>query len=89
VVGIPREAGQAIIKKLIAFATQPQYVFDVSYQPGDLVIWDNLTTMHSGGDFDLFNETRDMRRTIVREGAAPTVADDPFTEYFVASVPES
>lgn len=89
VVGMPRPEGQAFIKYLIEFATQPQYVFDVSYQPGDLVIWDNLATMHRGGDFDIFNERRDMRRTTVREGAAPDVADDPFTEYFAASVPES
>ena len=89
VVGMPREQGQAFIKKLIEFATQTQYVFGVSYEPGDLVIWDNLTTMHRGGDFDIFNERRDMRRTTVREGAAPTEADDPFTEYFAASVPAS
>ncbi len=30
-----------------------------------------------------------MRRTTVREGAAPIEADDPFTEYFAASVPAS
>lgn len=89
VVGMAREQGQAFIKKLIEFATQPKYVFGVSYQPGDMVIWDNLTTMHRGGDFDIFNERRDMRRTTVREGAAPIEADDPFTEYFAASVPAS
>ncbi|MCI4591667.1 TauD/TfdA family dioxygenase [Sphingobium sp. BYY-5] len=87
VVGLPRSEGQELIRYLIAFATQPQYIFGVSYEPGDLVIWDNLATMHRGGDFDIFNERRDMRRTTVREGAAPDQADDPFTAYFSASTP--
>ncbi|MBT0668039.1 TauD/TfdA family dioxygenase [Novosphingobium profundi] len=87
VVGMPRDEGRALIKYLIEFATQPQYTFGVTYEPGDLVIWDNLTTMHRGGDFDLFNERRDMRRTTVREGDAPEHADDPFTAYFAASTP--
>ncbi|MDE0947792.1 MAG: TauD/TfdA family dioxygenase, partial [Sphingobium sp.] len=89
VVGLPREEGRALIKYLIEFATQPQYVFGVSYQPGDIVIWDNLATMHRGGDFDIYKERRDMRRTTVREGEPPEHADDPFTAYFSASAPES
>jgi alpha-ketoglutarate-dependent 2,4-dichlorophenoxyacetate dioxygenase len=87
VVGLPRDEGQELIKYLIDFGTQPQYVFGLSYQPGDLVIWDNLATMHRGGDFDIYNARRDMRRTTVREGAAPATADDPFTAYFSASAP--
>ena len=87
VVGMPRAEGQELIRYLIDFATQPQYVFGVTYEPGDLVIWDNLTTMHRGGDFDIYGERRDMRRTTVREGAPPVTADDPFTAYFNASVP--
>ncbi|KAK0350184.1 hypothetical protein LTR94_030053, partial [Friedmanniomyces endolithicus] len=85
VAGLPKEEGRALIKYLIDFATQPQYIFGVSSQPGDIVIWDNLATMHRGGDFDIFNERRDMRRTTVREGDAPEHADDPFTAYFAAS----
>ncbi|TKD52802.1 TauD/TfdA dioxygenase family protein [Sphingomonas baiyangensis] len=85
VVGLPRKEGLELIEYLIDFATQPQYVFGVTWQPGDLAIWDNLTTMHRGGDFDIFNERRDMRRTTVREGAPPEAADDPFTDYFVKS----
>ena len=87
VVGLPRDEGQALIRYLIEFGTQPQFVFGVSYRPGDLVIWDNLATMHRGGDFDIYSERRDMRRTTVREGAAPARPDDPFTAYFAASAP--
>ena len=86
VVGLPRDEGRALLAELIAFATQPQYVFSVSWNVGDLVIWDNLASMHRGGDYDVTRYRRDMRRTTVREGSPPDVADDPFTDYFRASL---
>lgn len=85
IVGMPREEGRALLRELTEFATQPQYVFSISYRPGDMVIWDNLCSMHRGGDYDERNHRRDMRRTTVREAPAPAQADDPFTEMFVAS----
>ena len=85
IVGMPVEEGRALIRELIEFATQPQYVFNVTYNPGDMTIWDNLCSMHRGGDFDELKYRRDMRRTTIREGEAPQQADDPFTELFTAS----
>ncbi len=85
IVGMPREEGRALLKELIDFATQPKYVFSVTYEPGDMVIWDNLCSMHRGGDYDEFKYRRDMRRTTIREGAPPARPDDPFTELFAAS----
>ena len=85
IVGMPKDEGRALLKELIAFATQPQYTFSVRYQPGDMVIWDNLCSMHRGGDFDEMNHRRDMRRTTVREGVPPEQADDPFGEMFKAA----
>jgi len=85
IIGMPREEGRALLAELIAFATQPKYVFNVTYRPGDMAIWDNLCSMHRGGDYDEFKYRRDMRRTTVREGAVPTQPDDPFTKMFAAS----
>jgi alpha-ketoglutarate-dependent 2,4-dichlorophenoxyacetate dioxygenase len=87
IVGMTREEGRALLAELIDFATQPQYVFKVSYRPGDLVIWDNLCSMHRGSDYDDVHQRRDMRRTTIREGPAPAVPDDPFTELVRASGP--
>lgn len=84
--GMDLAEGRALIAELIAFATQPQYVFAVSYGVGDLVIWDNLCSMHRGGEFDELHDRRDMRRTTVREAAAPPVRDDPFGDSFTRSV---
>lgn len=82
--GMDKEEGRALIKQLIDHCTQPQYVFSTKWQPGDLVIWDNLCSMHRGGDYDYANEKRDMRRTTVREGTEPHTMDldDPFTQLF-------
>jgi alpha-ketoglutarate-dependent 2,4-dichlorophenoxyacetate dioxygenase len=85
IVGMDRDEGRALLKELIEFATQPKYVFPVYYKPGDLTIWDNLCTMHRGGEYDEANHRRDMRRTTIREGAAPQAPDDPFTDLFKAS----
>ncbi len=82
IVGMEREEGRKLIRDLLEFATQPRYIFSVKWKVGDLVIWDNLCSMHRGGEFDHVNEVRDMRRTTVREAAAPAQPDDPFTELF-------
>jgi alpha-ketoglutarate-dependent 2,4-dichlorophenoxyacetate dioxygenase len=83
--GMDKAEGRKLIADLIAHCTQPQYVFSVKWNVGDMVIWDNLCSMHRGGDFDYSNEKRDMRRTTVREGTEPHTmesGDDPFTELF-------
>ena len=89
IVGMQRDEGRALLKELTDFATQPKYLFSVSYKPGDMVIWDNLCSMHRGGGFDMINHRRDMRRTTIREGAPPTTPDDPFTDMFRASGPSA
>jgi alpha-ketoglutarate-dependent 2,4-dichlorophenoxyacetate dioxygenase len=79
---MPKEEGRALIRELIEFATQPQYVFNVLYQPGDMTIWDNLASMHRGGEYDAVNYRRDMRRTTIREAGIVPDEYDPFTDLF-------
>lgn len=66
IVGMDRAEGRALIDELIAWVTQPQYVFSITYAPDDMSIWDNLASLHRGGDFDDVNHRRDMRRTTVK-----------------------
>jgi alpha-ketoglutarate-dependent 2,4-dichlorophenoxyacetate dioxygenase len=66
IVGWPVEEGRKLIKDLIEFATQPQFVRALAWkQPGDLVIWDNRCTMHRATAFEDTLYRRDMRRTTV------------------------
>jgi alpha-ketoglutarate-dependent 2,4-dichlorophenoxyacetate dioxygenase len=86
--GMEKEEGRKLISDLIAHCTQPQYVFSVKWNAGDMVIWDNLCSMHRGGDYAYDKYRRDMRRTTVREGTEPHTmesGDDPYTELFANS----
>lgn len=85
--GMDKQAGRELIRELIAHVTQPQYIFSVEWHAGDLVIWDNLCSMHKGGEYDYNRYRRDMRRTTVREGTEPRSLpqDDPYTELFARS----
>lgn len=86
VVGIDRAAGQALLAQLIEHATQDRFTFAHAWQPGDLVIWDNFSTMHRGSDYDDVHERRDMRRTTVLAWPPPPIVQDPrFAERFEAA----
>ncbi len=67
IVGLPLVEGRALLAGLMAHATQPQFVHRHEWRVGDLVIWDNLATMHRGTPFDDTRQARDMRRTTVLE----------------------
>ena len=86
--GMGKDEGSQLIADLIAHCTQPQYVFSVKWNAGDMVIWDNLCSMHKGGEYAYDTYRRDMRRTTVREGTEPHTmesGDDPYTELFANS----
>jgi alpha-ketoglutarate-dependent 2,4-dichlorophenoxyacetate dioxygenase len=70
IAGWPVEEGKALLRELMAHATQPQFVHRHAWRVGDLVIWDNLCTMHRGTPFDDTRHPRDMRRTTILESAA-------------------
>lgn len=74
IVGWPVEEGRRLIRELIEFATQPQFVYRHEWRVGDLVVWDNLQTMHRGTPFDDTRYPRDMRRTTVIEAVPDEVA---------------
>ena len=86
--GMDMAEGRQLIADLIDHCTQPQYVFSVKWNAGDMVIWDNLCSMHKGGEYAYDTYRRDMRRTTVREGTEPHTmesGDDPYTELFANS----
>lgn len=69
VVDWPPERARALLDGLMAFATQPQFVYAHRWRLGDVLIWDNLATMHRATPFDDQRYRRDMRRTTCRERA--------------------
>jgi alpha-ketoglutarate-dependent 2,4-dichlorophenoxyacetate dioxygenase len=66
IIGWPVEEGRALIEELIAFATQPQFVYQHRWAVGDLVMWDNRCTMHRGRPYD-DTQRRVLHRTTVSD----------------------
>ncbi|MEW6690347.1 MAG: TauD/TfdA family dioxygenase [Pseudomonadota bacterium] len=62
IIGWPVPEGRLLLRDLIEHATQPQFVYRHSWRMGDLVIWDNLATMHRGRPFDDTAHRRELRR---------------------------
>jgi alpha-ketoglutarate-dependent 2,4-dichlorophenoxyacetate dioxygenase len=73
IVGWPVPEGRMLLRELIEHATRSEFVFGHAWRVGDLVIWDNRTTMHRATSFDDKSHVRDMRRvtTLDVERAAP------------------
>jgi alpha-ketoglutarate-dependent 2,4-dichlorophenoxyacetate dioxygenase len=65
IIGMPVDEGQALLRELIKFATQPRFIYSHTWHVGDLVIWDNRATMHRATPFEATGYARDMRRTTI------------------------
>jgi taurine dioxygenase len=64
-VGMDHDEAWALINELAAHSTQERFVYYHSWRPGDVLMWDEVATMHRGaGDYEP-QERRIMLRTIV------------------------
>jgi alpha-ketoglutarate-dependent taurine dioxygenase len=70
VIGMDPDQGRALLSRLLAWATQPQFVYTHHWQVNDLVIWNNTGAMHRVRDYDP-DYGRMMHRTTL-------VGDEPF-----------
>ena len=65
ILGMPCDEGRVLLKELIDFATQREFVYRHKWTCGDVVIWDNRCTMHRATPFDVTREGRVVRRCTV------------------------
>lgn len=65
IVGLPVDEGRALIRELLALATQPDNVYRHVWTAGDLVMWDNRCMLHRGRPWDGTKYRRVMHRTTV------------------------
>ena len=66
IMGWPVAESRMYLMDLLEHATQRQFVYTHEWQVGDLVIWDNRSTLHRGRRFDIA-ERRELRRTTVND----------------------
>ena len=70
VVGLGDYESRGLIERIMNHATEPRFVYEHVWRPGDIVMWDNGATMHRGTEYDTATEPRVVRRTVVKGAAA-------------------
>ena len=74
IVGWRLPEGRLLLRELMEHATQPRFVYKHEWHDGDLVIWDNRTTMHRARPFDDAKYRRELRRTTTLDLPLPVTA---------------
>jgi alpha-ketoglutarate-dependent 2,4-dichlorophenoxyacetate dioxygenase len=70
----PIAEGRLLLLDLMTHATQPQFVYRHVWRPGDMVVWDNLATMHRATAFDDAKHRRELRRVTTLDVPLPAIA---------------
>jgi taurine dioxygenase len=65
-VGWDREESQKLIAELLDYVTQDRFVYRHKWQVGDVLVWDNRCTLHTGTLFDDKAYIREMHRMWVK-----------------------
>jgi len=68
--GLSLADSEALLDELWRYPVEPHRIYTHSWQIGDLVLWDNRTTMHRRDAFPA-SERRRMHRTQIKGEAAP------------------
>ena len=66
VLGWPTAESRMYLQDLLEHATRRENVYVHEWEPGDLVIWDNRSTLHRGRRYDIA-ERRELRRTTIND----------------------
>lgn len=68
--GLSLEASEALLDELWAHATNEKYAYTHKWRVGDLLMWDNRSTLHRRDEFNP-EHRRLMHRTLVQGKSAP------------------
>ena len=66
VVDMPNPQGLELVQELVDFATQDRFVHAHKWRVGDILMWDNRCTLHTGTLYDDQKYIREMHRLWVR-----------------------
>jgi len=58
IVGMEKEEADKLIEELVEFVTQERFVYRHKWQVGDILVWDNRCTLHTGTTYDDANSYR-------------------------------
>lgn len=66
VMGMPNPEGLNLVQELVDYATQDQFIYRHKWRVGDILMWDNRCTLHTGTLYDDTKYFREMHRLWVR-----------------------
>ncbi|MEU1151540.1 TauD/TfdA family dioxygenase [Streptomyces sp. NPDC005918] len=70
VAGLSEEDSRSLVDDLLEHTTSAPYLYSHSWSQGDLVVWDNLATLHTASPCDSSRHLRLLYRAAVRQPAA-------------------
>jgi alpha-ketoglutarate-dependent 2,4-dichlorophenoxyacetate dioxygenase len=73
IVGWPVEKGRALLSDFLARATEDDFILRHEWREGDLVIWDNRSSLHRATPYDAERYRRLMQRITVSTGVLSEV----------------
>lgn len=79
--GMPLEEGQALHRQLVEHVSRPEFCYFHKWKKGDLVVWDNRTTLHKAEVYDMGRYRRVFRRTTLA-GEGPVLG--PYSQEVLA-----
>jgi taurine dioxygenase len=68
--GLDPAQSDALLDEIWSFAASPEFVYEHRWRIGDLVLWDNRSTMHRRDPFDS-TARRVMHRTQIKGKRRP------------------
>jgi alpha-ketoglutarate-dependent taurine dioxygenase len=69
IVDLPPAESASLIAELVSYQDRLEFQYRHRWQPGDLVVWDNITLQHARTDFDP-KYRRTLRRVVFGASAA-------------------
>ncbi|GAA2630098.1 TauD/TfdA family dioxygenase [Streptomyces spororaveus] len=66
ITGLPEDEGRDLVEELLRHTTSDPYVYSHPWKQGDLVVWDNLATLHTASPCDSSRHPRLLYRAAVR-----------------------
>lgn len=84
--GMPLEEGQALHRQLVEHVSRPEFCYFHKWKKGDLVVWDNRTTLHKAEVYDMARYRRVFRRTTLA-GDGPVLG--PYSQAVLARAKSS
>jgi taurine dioxygenase len=70
--GLPKDQSDALLERLFKHMERPEFVYAHKWRPGDVLIWDNRSTIHARTDFS--RSERRLLRRFATQGEVPVAA---------------